>query len=429
MRLHSPSLWSALGAWCLGLILLSGADLHLYAQGGSAPMRMGLLEVRSSREQGQSWRRHKVLRLGLDTLHLTWDVLEPNGTPLYYKLEHCGADAKPSALEPYEVIEGYAELPLQPSATSQGTALAYDHYQLSLPNSHTAPLRSGLYCLSVYAEGTDEGEPLMRYYYSVVEQAGVQMSGQVQSEDWMGRRTGHHYIDAHITLPQAWAGPRTEELQLMVLHNGQPLPQATALPQPLRPSATQLIYRDGTAIAVPSGGRYSLLEWSRRYSSARGVSHLSASAEGTEMLLEEVQAGGEALSHYQADQDGRYLPYSHEVSQHATQGEYGWAIFRYRSPQLGADELVVLEGEAFDHLPNSVRTLSYQPAQGIYQLRLPVKQGYLEYRYGIASPTSLGISYQRTTGLRWEQDQQYTLLLYYQPIGERAPRLISALEL
>lgn len=429
MRLHSRSLGLGLGTVLLALILLSGAESSLYAQVLSAPMRMGSLQVQSSREQSEPWRRHKALRLGVDTLHLSWDVLQSHGAQLYYRLEHCTADGQPSALEPYEAIEGYHELPLQHSSPSLGTAIPYHHYQLSLPNPHTTPIRSGLYRLSIYAQGAEEQGPLMRYYYSVVEEAGIQMSAKVQKEDWMGRRTGHHHIEATISLPQAWAQLRTEELQLVVLHNGQPLPHTTARPTPLRTSATELSYRQSTAISVPAGGCYSVLEWSKRHSSARGISHLSPSSQGTELLVDELQASGEDLSHYQADQDGRYLAYSHEVSEHSTQGEYGWATFRYRSAQLGAEEQIVLEGEAFDHLPYSARTLSYIPAQGLYLLRLPIKQGYIEYRYGIVSPQGSGISYQHTTGLHSDQDQQHTLLLYYQPIAERAPRLIYALQL
>lgn len=429
MGLHSRSFGLGLGIVPLALILLSGAESKLHAQLPSAPMHMGMLQVQSTREPSQAWRRHKVLRLGVDSIHLGWDVIHGDGQQLYYLLEHCTADGQPSAIEPYEAIEGTHEMVLQHSAYSQGTITPYLRYQLSLPNEHTRPVRSGLYRLSIYAQGADPSSPLMRYYYSVAEEESVQMSGQVQDADWIGRRTGHHYIEATITLPTAWAQVREDELQISVLQNGQPVPTSTPLPLPLRRSAIELSYSERTAISVPAGGRYTPLEWSKRHSSARGISHLSHSPLGLELLVDELHSGGDDISHYQSDQDGRYIPYSLDADDHSTQGEYGWATFRYRSAQLGPEHLVMLEGEAFDHLPRSARTLSCDPTQGLYQLRIPIKQGQIEYRYATISPRDTSLSYEHTTGLHWEQAQQYTLLLYYHPIGERAPRLIATLEL
>jgi hypothetical protein len=74
---------------------------------------------------------------------------------------------------------------------------------------------------------------------------------------------------------------------------------------------------------------------------------------------------------------------------------------------------------------NETNRMTYNGSAGVYEATLYLKQGYYNYMYGIIPKGGHQLNMESTEGNWWETENDYTVLVYYRPIGGRADELIG----
>ena len=111
-----------------------------------------------------------------------------------------------------------------------------------------------------------------------------------------------------------------------------------------------------------------------------------------------------------------------------TEADYHEVLFRFVSPRLSGGD-VVLEGEAFRHLPMEQRTLLYNEGEQRYEGKLLLKTGYQEYLPLFKPQGENRLLSQPTVGDHYQTKNQYTILVYHRSPSDQADRLVAASEL
>ena len=65
--------------------------------------------------------------------NLQFDDLSLQSTSFSLRIIHCQADWKPSNLSEIEYLEQFNDIPLRNTASSMGTKIPYQHFQINLP--------------------------------------------------------------------------------------------------------------------------------------------------------------------------------------------------------------------------------------------------------------------------------------------------------
>jgi hypothetical protein len=69
--------------------------------------------------------------------------------------------------------------------------------------------------------------------------------------------------------------------------------------------------------------------------------------------------------------------------------------------------------------------MRYNNESGMYETSLYLKQGYYDYTYITTDMNGGNPSLESTEGNSWETENNYTILVYYRPLGARADELIG----
>ena len=166
-----------------------------------------------------------------------------------------------------------------------------------------------------------------------------------------------------------------------------------------------------------------------RFQSERvaGVVPIDGNPAGYDIALktDEERLGTQYMPY--TDYDGFYKIAASENIQPWYQGDYGLVHFQYKTStgQAYSNNQVYILGQFNQYKKDDNSRMVYNPATGIYEKTLLLKQGYYSYLYGTArtdtDPTNTDI----TEGNYWETENTYTVLVYYQSYTERAPELVA----
>jgi hypothetical protein len=109
------------------------------------------------------------------------------------------------------------------------------------------------------------------------------------------------------------------------------------------------------------------------------------------------------------------------------QADYATVHFRFappgKAPYPGKDLFLVGELTNYGDLDSAL--MHFNPQEGVYQTSLFLKQGYYDYVYITRNADGSDPSFQYTEGNFQETESNYTILVYYRPLGGRADELVG----
>jgi hypothetical protein len=370
---------------------------------------------------------YPVLNLnGSNQLDLNFDDLDGGERTYSYTWQLCNADWSKALISEYDYIKGFSQNRINTYRTSSIATVKYTHYMATLPERSCIPSKSGNYLLKVFADG-DTANLLFTRRVLVVDQRAT-VGAQVQ-QPFDGRffKT-HQKIQFNVGLGNSLnTFNPMQQVKVCILQNW----RWDNCIFDIRPT----IIRQNTlefnteADAVFPGGR----EWrwldlrSFRLLSDR-VRNASTAADGTTLIetKPDLDRSSQRLVYYK-DANGRFYNDISESVNYLWQGDYAKVHFTFVPPanQPLSDKQLYLFGELSNYGQDEKARMTWNAEKGVYETTLLLKNGYYDYCYVTTDGNNPRPSFDSTEGNFWETENDYTILVYYRPIGGRTDELIS----
>lgn len=411
---------------CLVLcLMMSDSSLSQNNSAGLFDGRLGAVTIALREADG----RIRPERLALidqsadERLIITFDVFGLSALDLVYSLEHCDAEGHSSGLLPGEAIEGLREQELAPPIVLHASPLPYQHYTLELPNDQLSFLISGRYRLSVYSRWAVD-KPLLELpvFFSdgviAVEGDLLSMFEATANQEKQQLRLQLSELD-HIR-----TGVNDQvQVKVVVLQDASLTIPSVMLSTPTRQEGDRYVYDWNKAPTFWAGNEYLHLEHSSNEGRSFGVYNSTVQNGCTYLQVTPYAPGVIPQYHSISDQDGRQLIRS--SSRVHAEGEYHLVEFSLVMPERSPGR-VILEGEAFDHIPIEKRSMTYDNTRACYRLTLPLKAGYQDYRYVFLPEVPADYAHIKPLdGSYYETGHSYTVLVYCRKFGERSEQLVG----
>ncbi|MDR0989075.1 MAG: DUF5103 domain-containing protein [Prevotellaceae bacterium] len=365
-----------------------------------------------------------VIRLGSDDrLELSFDGLTHDIHRYRYILTHCDAEGTPSDLSETEYLQGFNDNLIETADPSVNTTLPYTHYSLMLPNRDVSPTLSGNYRITVYDEDEGRDHPAFTACFKIVEPA-VQIAARVSSDTDIDRNKTHQQVSFTLFHKGYSIRHPGQELKVYVYQNNRTDNRAGGL-TPSFVGADQLRYEHNRALIFEAGNEYRRFETVNLHAPMRGVDHISYHAPYYHATLP-IDLPRLLNYSYDQDQNGRFLiRYDRAVESSDIEADYLLTHFAFRpSAPLGAGSFY-LDGDLTNHTFTEANRLVYNADEDWYECTLLLKQGAYNYQYLYLAPEATAGTTSRSEGNFHETENEYLILVYHRPFGERYDRLIG----
>lgn len=368
--------------------------------------------------------RLPVINLNSDQkLELGFDDLDGDVKNYYYTLLLCNTDWKPANLNPFDYLEGFLENRITDYHYSTLPLQKYTHYKLRIPNADCKPTLPGNYLLKVYLNGDTSQLAFTRRLMVTTNKAIIR--GQIEQPVNPRIFRTHQKVDFSVSLKGINVNNPLSQIKVFILQNGR-WDNAIRNLKPTFIRGDNLIYNTEDDCVFPA-----VKEWrwadlrSYRLQTERVRNIVNTKNQIDVYLMPD--ANRSILPYvYRRDVNGHYIPDILENGYNPDyEGDYAHVHFTFRAPQPFAGSEVYVFGEFTNYECNAVNSMTYNGEKGVYEATLYLKQGYYNYIYGIIPKGTDELQTQNTEGNWWETENNYTILVYYRPLGGRSDQLIG----
>ena len=363
-----------------------------------------------------------VITLGTDEqIEINFDDMTPNYERYAYSIIHCDADWKPSSLSLLEYLQGSQGLTIDDFASSFNTTVQYTNYRLLLPNDGIQFKVSGNYVVRVYREDAPD-ETILTACFSVVEPQ-VDILAEVSGNTLIDSYRSHQQLNFSILKKNFQITYPQTDLKIRVTQNN----RTDNIVTEAHPTAIlndRIVYENNRSLIFPAGNEYRRMEFlTNRYNGMR-VEQISYFNPYYHVDLVIDNPSSLATYEYDQDQNGRFYPVCSRCNDPDIEADYYIVHFTLAMPEAKQGK-IYLNGDFVQNLFTPESEMIYNPESQQYEKALLMKQGNYNYQYlyvpnGQAKGNTAGVE-----GDFHETENEYTLYIYYRPMGARYDRLIG----
>ena len=371
--------------------------------------------------QGELFSTPYIELNGEQIIEISFDALHHSSGRFAYSVLHCNADWKQSNLLPVEYLKGFQRLPIDNVAYSIGTTTLYAHCRVTFPNENTQLSVSGNYAVQVFDEETP-GKPVLTACFSIVEplieiEAGISGNTDIDfNREHQQIEFVIHHKNLKITYPQT-------DLKVFVYQNNNRNDIRGPL-QPLMIINNQLQYRRNRELIFEAGNEYRRIEFLTHRFNGMGVEAIAFYNPYYHVTLNRDQKRDKKPYIYDQDHNGRFFIRCYRCDAPDYEGDYYVVHFSLVSEPLHSGTMH-LYGDFTNHILDSKSLMEYNPETGAYEKAVLLKTGHYNYQYVFLEKGDTKPSFKRTEGAFYETENEYTIAVYFRPIGERYDRLIG----
>ncbi|MEO0788773.1 MAG: DUF5103 domain-containing protein [Bacteroidota bacterium] len=375
-------------------------------------------------------------------LHLSFDDMSDDVRRYIYRVYHCDKDWTRSNLAPLEYIDGFEQDNLNEFDFSFRTISEYIHYDLIFPNRNLELTKSGNYLLVVYDQERGYERPVIsRRFYVVDNQASI--TAAVNRAARIDEIHTHQEVDFSVNIKRIRPRAPLQEITATVIQNNRQDNQVTNI----RPSLLrleELLFDHQGLVSFGGGNEFRNLDI--RSVQAPRADVLSITNEGSfyamalapdiprdqEIFLNYFDLNGDFVN-FRFDRPiinlaDDYLQQNFDRLQLDYTGEYVELTFIFDTGTPYEDQSVYIYGALSEWQLKPEFEMVWNPAIRAYVGKTLVKQGFYNYWYvtqdrnGDESDFNLT----DTEGNFDETENDYTVLVYYRPMGSRFDQLVGA---
>ncbi len=351
---------------------------------------------------------------------LSFDDLSDDTRHFTYKVVLCDADWNESDLFFSDYIEGFPDDYISDRQPSFNTLVGYMHYRLEVPNSQIQLKLSGNYLLKVY-DSDNLQQPVFQKSFSVTERSSIGVKSFVR------------------TTQMAGSDACTQQLEFSVEHAGFPIQQAynevkvrveqngfrfllLPYPTPTFVRNNSIDYSDYNKNRYPGGSEYRHFDISSLEYKMLRVREIQVIDEKCHVRLEEDTPFKQYL--FSNDINGRYVIRNERYrAESDIQSEYPYVHMSLYMPQPLSGK-VYLFGEISNWELSNDFVMLYNTRRSAYELTLPVKQGYYNYKYVYVDERGK-MDIGKIDYCSGQAENTYGIYVYYRGISDRHDRLMN----
>ena len=368
------------------------------------------------------YRLPTIIKLGSDDyIDISFDQLSHDYHRYQYILSHCDANWERSNLSDFDFLDGFNNNYIEDAETSMNTMVPYTHYRFTLPNEYVRLTISGNYMIEIFDED-DMSKPVLKTYFRVAE-SQVSISASVSSDTDIDRNKSHQQVSFDITYKGYTIRKPQQEVKVHVLQNNR-IDNMVSNVLPSYVSPNELRYTNNRSLIFPAGNEYRRFEIVSTKYAGMGVESLGYYAPYYHATLYPDHL--RTLNYlYDSDQNGKYLVRYNDAVDSNTEADYFFVHFALDSDHLLTGGNVYLQGEFTYDLFNEQTQMKYNSESYMYESVQLLKQGSYNYQYLYVPQGSTKGETGLTEGNYYQTENEYLILVYHKPFGERYDRLIG----
>ncbi|HEX5003531.1 MAG TPA: type IX secretion system plug protein domain-containing protein [Bacteroidia bacterium] len=363
-----------------------------------------------------------VITLGSgEQLFLSFDDLDGDFKSYAYTLIHCDASWHPTNLMPNEFLEGFYEEHIDNYETSFNTIQKYTHYMLTLPGRDVRPMISGNYLLKIFVEGQND-HPVITRRMMVLEPLVV-VDAKVNRGTITDTRETCHEIDFAIHYPAIKVANPFEDVKVVLRQNNRWDNAIFGLkPLFLKDNLLEYDYEEGNIFKAGNEFR-NFDATSLRLQSIYVKNIVEADNGFTVVLMPEISRAFDRYV-FENDIDGNRLIRNQHVNNSDIEAEYVSVKFTLKHELLANGNFYVF-GALSDWRTSKEFMMNYNPDENAYEALLYLKQGYYNYEYVFVADGKHVCDDTLVEGSHYETENNYSILVYYRPLGGRYDKLVN----
>ena len=368
------------------------------------------------------YRLPTIIKLGSDDyIDISFDQLSHDYHRYQYILSHCDANWERSNLSDFDFLDGFNNNYIEDAETSMNTMVPYTHYRFTLPNEYVRLTISGNYMIEIFDED-DMSKPVLKTYFRVAE-SQVSISASVSSDTDIDRNKSHQQVSFDINYKGYTIRNPQQEVKVHVLQNNR-IDNMVSNVLPSYVSPNELRYTNNRSLIFPAGNEYRRFEIVSTKYAGMGVESLGYYAPYYHATLYPDHL--RTLNYlYDSDQNGKYLVRYNDAVDSNTEADYFFVHFALDSDHLLTGGNVYLQGEFTYDLFNEQTQMKYNSDSYMYESVQLLKQGSYNYQYLYVPQGSTKGETGPTEGNYYQTENEYLILVYHKPFGERYDRLIG----
>lgn len=374
---------------------------------------------------------YPILKLnGTERLELHFDDLDANVKNYSYTFLLCNADWTPAMLSQFDYIRGFSQQRINTYRVSTLAYTRYTHYQAVLPDRNCMPSRSGNYILKVFLDG-DTSKLAFTKRLLVYEDKAI-IAAQIQQPFNARYFKSHQKIQFKVNTKNLQVVNALQQINVALLQNDR-WDNAVRNIRPTFMTNNQLEYNTEEDAVFPAGKEWRWLDLrSFRLQSDR-VKSANYTTKSTEIFVKPDLSRRSQQFNFYRDINGRYYLEPSESVNPYWQADYATVRFTYvpAGNIPFPDKDVYLLGQLTNYGASDSALMRFNAEKGVYETSLFLKQGYYDYSYGTIDRNAKNkvISVEETEGNYWESENEYTILVYYRPLGGRADELVGIMKI
>jgi hypothetical protein len=368
---------------------------------------------------------YSIIRLNSsDRLELHFDDLDADVKYYAYTFILCNADWTQANLSQFDYMQGFANVRINTYRNANTVLTRYTHYMSEVPNKNTFPTRSGNYLLKVFING-DTTQLAFAKRFLVVDNkasAGISILQPFNSSVF---RT-HQKVQFSVNVQSLKPTNIFQQIKIVVLQNYR---WDNAI-RNLRPTFIKqniLEYNTENESIFPGQKEWRWVNLTSLRLQTDRIEKGDYNERGQTLYIKPDGERNAMRYMYYRDANGLCQFNNIEGRNPYWQSDYATTVFKYAppagNPYEGKD--LYIYGELTNYELTERNQMNFNAKEGYYENKLFLKQGYYDYMYLLRDQKTGKIDALQTEGNWWETENNYTLLIYYKPLGGRADELVG----
>ena len=365
-----------------------------------------------------------VIALSGGKVILSFDDMDGDYKYFRYRLVHCNADWTTSTLSELEYLQGYNDDRLPNGSPSFGVAALYTNYKMELPTATTRWTKSGNYLLHIYIDDGDKTPVLTRRF--CIYESQYPITARFSRTGLTEKTDTHHELDFSVNCKNLNIRNSQREIKVTVVQNSDwNSAKYNLLPNFTMSGVLTFDYQD--SIVFPAGQEFRPFDTRSLLSNRIGVRSVESFKDAYDVTLYEDRPRINEPYRFYYDINGGFVINNFDIpdiDDPDTRSEYANVLFTLRAKQEYEGYDVYVVSKLTDWQAYSPFKMTYNEKQKSYFLDVEMKQGYYNYTYALFPKTGNGRPIFIDTNW-FETEDNYTILVYFRPVGDRYDRLIG----